>query len=100
MLVRVFNQLIHNLLTIIGTICFNAINIYNDLDLFTGTSFVTIWALFLPKVNHSLYFHRNKELSEDYKIQHQLNGITVPDDAYVSYLYLIEPIILRKCFKI
>lgn len=86
MLIRVFNQLVHNLLTIIITICFNTINIYNDLDLSTGTSFVTIWALFLPKVNHSLYFHRNKE---DNTIQHQLNGIIVSDDACVSYLYFI-----------
>jgi len=49
-----------------------------------GTSFVTIWALFLPKVEHSLYFHRNKESTETHKCQYQSNEITIPENALVS----------------
>ncbi|KAL4119316.1 hypothetical protein QTP88_012141 [Uroleucon formosanum] len=43
-----------------------------------STSFVTLWSLILPKVEHSLYFHRNEELTVNMK-QHQSNGVTIDD---------------------
>ncbi|XP_060861226.1 folate transporter 1-like isoform X2 [Metopolophium dirhodum] len=44
-----------------------------------STSFVTLWSLVLPKVEHSLYFHRNKELSVNIK-RHQSNGVAIDDN--------------------
>lgn len=49
---------------------------------YLGTSFVTVWALFLPKVEHSLYFHRDTELTENNKCQS--NDIAVFENAPVS----------------
>lgn len=54
---------------------------------FVGTSFVTLWSLVLPKVEHSLYFHRNKELTINNK-RHQSNEVTIDDNASVSHLEL------------
>lgn len=56
---------------------------------YIGTSFVTVWALFLPKVEHSLYFHRNnKESTDNNKCEYQSNDITIPENAPVSLIYL------------
>jgi len=51
---------------------------------FVGTSFVTLWSLFLPKVEHSLYFHRNKELTVNIQ-RHQSNGVAIDDNVSVSH---------------
>ncbi|XP_026820186.1 folate transporter 1-like [Rhopalosiphum maidis] len=45
-----------------------------------STSFVTLWTLILPKVDHSLYFHRNKELTVNIKLE-QSNGVTIDDNV-------------------
>ncbi|XP_025408125.1 folate transporter 1-like [Sipha flava] len=46
-----------------------------------STSFVTVWALFLPKVQHSLYFHRNKKPSENGKSDYQINETNINDNT-------------------
>lgn len=43
-----------------------------------STSFVTVWSLFLPKVQHSLYFHRNDVSSENNRLPNQSHGINMP----------------------
>ncbi|XP_025190482.1 thiamine transporter 1-like isoform X2 [Melanaphis sacchari] len=45
-----------------------------------STSFVTLWTLVLPKVEHSLYFHRNKELPVNIKLKLS-NGVAIDDNA-------------------
>lgn len=52
-----------------------------------GTSFVTIWALFLPKVENSLYFHRNKQLTNHHNSESINDFIesNIPDNVFVSY---------------
>lgn len=32
--------------------------------IFTGMSFTFVWAIFLPKVDHSIYFHKKKKTDE------------------------------------
>lgn len=44
-----------------------------------STSFVTLWSLVLPKVEHSLYFHRNKELTLSNKLQQPI-GVIIDDN--------------------
>lgn len=51
--------------------------------LFVGTSFVTLWSLVLPKVEHSLYFHRNKELTLNNKLQQPI-GVIIDENISVS----------------
>jgi len=45
-----------------------------------STSFVTLWTLILPNVEHSLYFHRNKELAVNVKLE-QFNEVTISDNV-------------------
>jgi len=53
--------------------------------LFVGTFFVTIWAFFLPKVEHSLYFH-TKEYTENIQLHQSDNKvIAIPENATVCY---------------
>ncbi|XP_022173912.1 folate transporter 1-like [Myzus persicae] len=46
-----------------------------------STSFVTIWAFFLPKVKHSLYFHTKKEFRENIQLHQSDNEVTIPENA-------------------
>ncbi|VVC43599.1 Reduced folate carrier,Major facilitator superfamily domain [Cinara cedri] len=52
-------------------------NVYLVYISIISTSFVTIWALFLPKVNYSLYFHRNKDPKLNNYVEHQSSGIDI-----------------------
>lgn len=44
---------------------------------------MTIWALFLPKVKHSLYFHRNKESTVNSEFDQSV-GVTINENTGVS----------------
>jgi len=46
---------------------------------------VTVWAIFLPKVEYSLYFHTKKEFTENIKLHQSNNEVAIPENAAVCW---------------
>lgn len=64
-----------------------------------GTSFVTIWALFLPKVEHSLYFHKNNKSTGSNKLQYRTDVNTIVEDN-VNVSRVSNEVQVQKIHKI